>query len=178
MNYWPRLILDDWEKRQIVKYNTPIDNRQSVKRKMYPGFLELTENNRLPTFPLNIARRAKIFGITFAGDIQHFRLTITDSAGEQFVANPIHIPHLQPGYVQNAIGNYTPDVAAGYPLAGYSQGPHIFNPAILLRPNQTVTFAALENEPAGFNQSEPTNVYRVDFTVHVWEYPGMDGGAI
>lgn len=171
-NYWPRLVLTDYEKKYIDKYTEPNRNRRGVLRRFYPGSLVLTAEQRLPTFSQNIARRVRVFGITFSGDIEHFRVRIFDVTGEQYLANDMYIPHLVGGYVQTQVGIF--GGLGTNPSPGGLTGVCIFNPNIVLAPNQTLSISGLETEPRGFDDTNE-NDYRVDFTWHVWEFPGMPG---
>jgi hypothetical protein len=67
MSYWPRLVLTDEEKEWCVKYYDPDNPKPFVKRRFYPGFLQLTEQKRNPIQSFNIARRTRVFGLDFAG---------------------------------------------------------------------------------------------------------------
>lgn len=176
MSYWPRLVLTDYEKRFMQKYADPDDNRRGPLRRMYPGVLRLDADTRLPVQNFNIARRSRVFGISFAGDIEHFRIQITDATGEQYTAVPVYVPHLAPGYAQSL-----PGVVNGIgpqPLVGGFNDIYIINPNILLQPNQTLTVSGFETEPRGFIPSEGEFDFQIDFTLHVWEFPGMPGSPL
>ena len=175
MSYWPRLVLTDWEKRFLDKYTDPDTNRRGPLRRFYPAELTLDETNRLPTDQIQISRRSRVFGISVAGDIEHFLITLTDSVGEQFTVGAIPIPLLCPGYGQTQVGLFTG--VGRQPLVGGINDIHILQPNIVLQPNQTLTIQGFPTEPFNFN-GEGQNTYKVDFTFHVWEFPGMPGSPL
>jgi hypothetical protein len=175
MSYWPRCVLTPWERKFMPKYAEPNDNRRGPLRRMYPGVLRLDAEERLPVDNLNIARRTRVFALSFAGDIEHFRVRVFDSTGEQYTADTVYVPHLIPGYA-----NSQPGVINGLGPQPVSPGFNdvwVINPNIVLAPNQTLTIAGFETEPRGFAQEEQ-NDYQIDFTWHVWEFPGMPGSPL
>lgn len=176
MSYWPRCVLTPYEQKFMNKYPNPDDNRRGPLRRFYPGVLRLDVDERLPTFNLNISRRSRVFGFSVAGDIEHFRVNISDSTGEQYTADTVYLPHLVPGYSQSL-----PGILGGVgptPTVGGLNDVYIFNPNVMLMPNQTLTFSGFETEaPILFGEGE-TVAFQVDFVVHVWEFPGMPGSPL
>ena len=175
MSYWPRLILTNWEKQFLNLYANPDDNRRGPLRRFYPASLTLTETERLPIDIITISRRSRVFGISVSGDIEHFRIKISDSVGEQYTPDEIYIPHLCPGYTQIQPGLF--GGVGQNPSPGGFSDVHILNPNIQLSPAQTLTISGFEVEPFDFGDAGE-NDYRVDFTFHVWEFPGMPGSPM
>jgi hypothetical protein len=55
---------------------------------------------------------------------------------------------------------------------------------VILAPNQTLTIEGQETQPPVTVTPEPPILpetiapFRLDMTLHVWEFPGMDGGQV
>lgn len=193
MSYWPRLILTDEEKEWCVKYYDPNNPKPFVKRRMYPGFLQLTEQQRNPIQSFNIARRSRVFGIDFAGDLPQFKIRLKDVTGEEYTPDAVPPNLLVSGSGFNAMalwyGNTIVNSTALYPFrgalaTGRYQNSYIFEPAIILAPNQTLTVEGQESQPPVTVTPDPPLLpetiapFRLDMTLHVWEFPGMDGGQV
>jgi hypothetical protein len=182
MSYWPRFKLTPYEAKFVTKYSSPDDNRRGVLRRFYPGFLELNETTRLPTFSFNIARKSRVFGFSAAGDISKFLITITDATGEQYTVGQVNAALLLTGGSRRipGINSDITEISFYHPLAPFTSDIHIFEPNISLAPNQTLTFQGFETEPYGYNlipDTIPAN-YRMDFVLHVYEFPGMPGSPL
>jgi hypothetical protein len=171
--YWPRLILTTEEKEWSHKYSDPTKSGRPVIRRMYPGHLELSSTQRQDVFNFQISRRSRIFGLTLSGDVEYFQLQIQTSSGELHTADPVFVPQLMSGYNQSPLGLWGAPVVNPTRAGGY-QVPYIFEPNILLYPNQTVQFRSLEVIP--FDENFPDQ--RLDMVLHVWEFPGMPGSPL
>ena len=183
MSYWPRFKLTPYEAKFVTKYSSPDDNRRGVLRRFYPGFLELNETTRLPTFSFNIARKSRVFGFSASGDVSKFLLTITDATGEQYTVGQVNADLLLTGNGLPVPGTSVDFSSVGFSkiMPGFSNNIHIFEPNISLSPNQTLTFEGFETEPYGFNPFDPeipVASYRMDFVLHVYEFPGMPGSPL
>jgi hypothetical protein len=182
MSYWPRFKLTPYEAKYVSKYSSPEDNRRGVLRRFYPGYLELNETSRLPTFSFNIARKSRVLGFSASGDISKFLITITDATGEQYTVGQVNAGLLLTGGSRRipGINASTTDLTYYHILVPFTTDIHIFEPNISLAPNQTLTFQGFETEPYGYNrpeETEPAN-YRIDFVLHVYEFPGMPGSPL
>lgn len=168
--YWPRLVLTEEEMEYgITKYFDPKSLSQ-VKRRIYTGILQLTEQQREPTFGFGIARRCKVFGLTASGDLHRFRIQLSDSSGEKYFPDFVAASQVITGYNTIPPGAYSPpspfDNILGFPL---TFAPFIMNPAIVLDPNQVLNLQGQAFTPYdGFD-------YTMMVCLHVWEYPGMYG---
>lgn len=187
MSYWPRFKLTNYEAKYVTKYSSPDDNRRGVLRRFYPGYLELNATTRLPTFAFNIARKSRVFGMSMSGDISKFRITISDATGEQYTVGQVNADLMMPGglaLVPGAnfdLGSLAQGTLAAF-MPGFNNDIHIFEPNISLAPNQTLTVQGFETEPYGYSpipieDEEPAN-YRIDFVMHVYEFPGMPGSPL
>ena len=182
MSYWPRFKLTPYEAKYVVKYSDPDDNRRGVLRRFYPGYLVLDALTRLPTFSFNIARKSRVFGLSMSGDVAKFLITINDATGEQYTVGQLNADLLMTGNNLTIPGANISLAAlsVGKLMPGFNNDIHIFEPNISLAPNQTLTFSGFETEPYGFGVPEgadPAN-YRIDFTLHVYEFPGMPGSPL
>lgn len=179
--YWPRLHLTDEEKRHSQKYYDPNRKGRGVLRRLYPGALVLTQQERAPTFSFQIARRCRVFGWTVSGDIARFKIQISDVTGEQHTSDSVRVTHLVTGYNAAPQGVFPlPDAAPHQPpLAAVAAVPYIFEPNIVLSPNQTLNFRGEQTEPRTTVGDPPEGIdYRIDFVLHVWEFPGMPGSPL
>jgi hypothetical protein len=189
MSYWPRFKLTPYEARYVTKYSSPDDNRRGVLRRFYPGFLVLNETTRLPTFAFNIARKSRVFGLSISGDVSKFRINISDATGEQYTVGQINADLLQTGNLAEVpgINIALSGTGIGLPVVakiipGFNNDIHIFEPNISLAPNQTLTIQGFETEPYGYGNPDPETIpnadYRIDFVLHVYEFPGMPGSPL
>jgi len=182
MSYWPRFKLTPYEAKYVTKYSDPDDNRRGVLRRFYPGFLVLDQTTRLPTFAFNIARKSRVLGLSMSGDVAKFLITISDATGEQYTVGQLNADLLMTGNnlaIPGASISLSPIGISKF-MPGFNNDIHIFEPNISLAPNQTLTFEGFETEPYGFNtpsEQQPAN-YRIDFTLHVYEFPGMPGSPL
>lgn len=167
--FWPRLQLTKEEETVVSKYFNP-DKPRRVWRKVYNGALVLNDVQRTPTFPFSIARRSKIMAMTGSGDLSQFRLQLQDSSGEQYFPTANAASNIFGGYSQlPGSVNYPPSpftVRVGLPL---TLCPFVFEPAIVLDPNQVLNLSA---EGMGPYQGVD---YRIEVCFHVWEFPGFYG---
>jgi len=168
---WPRFRLTKEEAKYNSKYDSP-GSKPAVLRRIYPGFLELSQEVRSPTYTFQISRRCRIMGFTVSGDCQYFRIEFVDITGEQFTSGPIYLPNLIGGWTQNVLSNVYPVFTTDLinPDKHYHY-PYIFEPNIVLAPNQTLTVNG--SQIINFQQGDPTK--RIDFCLHVYEFPGMPG---
>jgi hypothetical protein len=128
MSYWPRLVLTDEEKEWCVKYYDPDNPKPFVKRRFYPGFLQLTEQKRNPIQSFNIARRTRVFGLDFAGDLSEFKIRIKDVTGEEYTPDPVEPGLLTGGGISNATAglwyiNNTANDTTTYPFRHFTSNP-------------------------------------------------------
>ncbi len=177
MSYWPRCYLSDYEKRYVTKYPDPHNNVRGVLRRFYPAVLDLTTSQRQPSFQFQTARRSKVFGLTFAGDIEQFAIKLQTATGEQLFSDFMEVSLLTGGANAGLPGMITGVLNPAAPNASnvlQSVDPLIFNPAIELAPNQVLTIYGAPLVPYGY-PNNPLTSFRLDITMHVWEYPGMPG---
>lgn len=184
MSYWPRCNLSDYERQYTTKYPNPNNNVRGVLRRFYPAKLELTSTQQMPSFQFQTARRSKVFGLTFAGDTEYFGIKLQTATGEQLFSDFMEVSLLTGGYTSGLPGMVAGLLSAINPnlsLLMPSVNPLIFNPAIELSPNQVLTvygkgLTPFNFVPEGYPPLEnPPSKYRLDMTLHVWEYPGMPG---
>jgi hypothetical protein len=166
--YWPRLRLTPEEERWNQKYYDPHKVGRGVLRRMYPGNLELTSTIRQPVFSFQISRRSRVFAFTAAGDVERFQVEIITSSGERHTAESVYLSQLIGG------ANEFPSTAPVGALVGVGAVPYIFEPNIVLMPNQTLSIRGLETEDI----EAPAVDYRIDFVLHVWEFPGFPGSPL
>lgn len=167
--FWPRLRLTPEEQKSAAIYEEPGSPRGTLRR-FYQGHLELNQTQRLPIWNFQIARRARVFGFTAIGDVHQIRVAFKASSGEEYIVEPQLVSNLLNGWSESGIQQDTLPV----PMPGpYKTGtffyicPFIMEPNIVLSPNQSLQIIGNEVTPyEGVS-------YRVDFCMHVWEFPGF-----
>lgn len=181
MSTWPRFQLTPDEAKYSSKYEDPRTNKQRVLRRLYTNELNINSTMRRDSVQFQISRRCRVFGLTGAGDIDKFLIEIIDSTGEQYTAGPVHLVNLLAGYntdprsydglnpaTLNAI-----DLTYTFIHAAADNGPFIQEPNIVLAPNQALNLNVSPALPA-----DTTTAFRVELTLHVWEFPGMPGSPL
>ena len=181
--FWPRFKLTpEEEKAGAVKYYDPDTGKRGVLRRMYTGQLVTSQIQRAPVLSFRVPRRVRIFGLTASGDVPQFKVRTQTTTGEQHIVEATNLATLLGGYVAVPPPVYSaavfggtggfPKVALAGPVAyGNMLGspasfvPHIFEPNIVLLPNQTL---AIYGTPMTDYQGVD---FRVDVTLHVWEFP-------
>ena len=184
MSFWPRCQLSDYEKKYLTKYPSPDNNVRGVLRRFMPGRLNLTQFLPNPAFQFQVARRTKIFGVTFAGDIEQFAIKFQTAVGEQLFTDFMEVslltggsntglPGLIEGIVSQPATPQTPNTGVMIP----SVNPFILNPAFELSPNEVLTVygKAVVQRGWPFGEDYPLRDYSLSMTIHYWEYPGMPG---
>jgi hypothetical protein len=178
------------ERQGAVKYYDHVKGVRGILRKIYPGQLILNQVIRQPTFSFQIARRCRVFGFTVAGDVPQFKIQMQDSSGEQYQASPISLSALMGGYAEIPPPAYPPPLGGGN-MGGFppldlnvantlgwqmpigipkTKAPLIFEPNIVLDSNQVLTIT-------GYSLTDYQNQnYRIDFCLHVWEFPSWKHG--
>ena len=94
---WPRFRLTPNEKKYNAKYDAP-GGKPHVLRRIYPGFLELTNTVRSPSYQLQIARKSKVLAFTASGDLEEFLVQFSNVSGEQYLSEPMTPPLLLGGW--------------------------------------------------------------------------------
>lgn len=179
--YWPRFRLTPEEAKYNSKYENPKKPVTPVIRRMYNGELNITPTIRQDQETFQISRRSRVFGLTASGDVNQIEVQISDITGEQFTTDFIAMNDLILGtnWDPRAIELYNPTIVADIGLfTGFisalpgSYMPFIFEPNIVLAPNQTLSFAGRPIDP------ERQGPLHVSFNLHVWEFPGMPGSPL
>jgi len=166
--FWPRCQLTAEESKYVSKYFDP-EKRRNVVRRVYNGSLTLNSVTRQPTFPFQIARRARVFALTASGDITQFRIQLQDSSGESYFAESVAASNVFGGYNQMPGSAIYPNFTQvlGFP---FTLSPFVLEPNIVLKPNQVLNLVGEAQAPyAG-------TAYRMEVCFHVWEFPGFAGG--
>lgn len=207
MFYWPHLELTPYEKRFVSEYKEivpvlgpdgkPIIDPQTGKPKTWakPGVLGRRYKTQLNNVinasvpgltqvrldgSIQIARRSRVFALSFAGDVHAWRLNIYTASGEQFTprlsgGNFPMVSAMVPGTSWNiastdmagpSVLTFDGALEAGQ-IANISL-PMLIEPNWELVPNETLFFQ-------GIPQTEDSIILEV--CAHVWEFPGMVVGA-
>jgi hypothetical protein len=165
--YWPRLRLTPPELKYASIYQDP-ESKLGVKRRLYQGSLELNQRQRLPMFNFQLTRRCRVFGLTMIGDVHQIRIQLQDSSGEEYFPKPALAANVIQGFAASGLQS---GIATGLALPHITGPvqyicPFILEPNIVLMPNQTLFIKGSEVSPWA------DQAYRIDFVLHVWEFPG------
>jgi hypothetical protein len=177
--YWPTCRLTREESQYISKYFDPRFGRRGVLRRAYPGSLSLTIQQRTPQFNFQIGRRSKVFAFSCSGDIAQFQIQLITATGEKHTADFVDVGLLVDGWSEVAQQGLFPPVVAGTNTSHPGSVPictqaYVMDPAITLEPNQTLTINGIQTQDYAVFGSD----FRIDFVLHVWEYPGMPGSPL
>ena len=163
--FWPRLT---HVKPGFMKYWNPQDGRPAPLRRMYAGSLESTQTQRRPFFPFQIAREAHVFALTAIGDLHQFRIALEDSSGETYFTDPTLATSIFGGFAYSGAQGANTGVSSMVSDGGIGPAiticPFVLEPALVLKPNQALNIVGV---PVRSYQGQD---YRMDFTIHVWEY--------
>lgn len=183
---WPKLELTDHEREYVRVYKTV------TPKKTYPGVLrrtyEVTIGNNAalnfqPSGRVQIARRSRVFGLTFSGGVSNTRLQITNASGTLYTVrdgrtgvDPV-VSALLGGspYMLGSYISFKQDPANQPTNTEFDPGMVFLTGeygALLLEPNWVLT----PNETLIFNGNWDTlgelNAV-LNIGVHVWEFPKM-----
>jgi len=171
---WPLFRLTNSEAKYCSKYYDPRKRGAAVLHRKYGGTLNLGPAQPRDLFIFQIARRSRVVGFTVCGDISQFNLVFADVTGEQYTADPAPVSALVCGYNMLPLsGRYNPVTPTERNLAGVTLMPYIFEPNIELPPNVTLQITATRTGPIVVQTT-----FRIDFTLHVNEFPGMPGSPL
>lgn len=209
MFYWPNLELTAYEKQFVSEYKSrrPVKDPKTGKQKIdpqtgepvwleKPGVLRrlykvLLNSVPAPLVPgletqhlegvVQISRRARVFALTFAGDVNYWQLQISTASGEQFTPRlaggqfPI-VTAMTSGVLWNIFATdmveppiitLPGDISADQLAWGLH--PLVIDPNWELSPNEQLIFSGAVPDPDILSVLE--------IGVHVWEFPGMVQGA-
>lgn len=173
---WPRFQLTQDEAVYSSKYEDPRSNKSRVLRRIYTMELNLTSALRQDSSQFQLSRRCRVFGITAAGDVDHFLIELIDSTGEQYTAGPVHLVNLLGGWNPDPLdegGASYPSPTPAVVATATDDGPYIQEPNIVLAPNQSLN---INVTPADLG--DVLSALRIELSLHVVEFPGMPGSPL
>lgn len=195
MSYWPRLQLTSSEQQRWAVYSQPGKAARAVLYRAYAGELRITTTTPEDAENIQISRRARVFAMTASGDVHNVEIAISDSSGEQYTMGFTPMTNLlmglnadprgmaifggQPTWAQNAVVGFPLGAMVGSPGC---VAPHVFEPNIVLAPNQTLnikgrallpTRTLIKQTAPDVDNSETAHeeVVHLSFTLHAWEFP-------
>lgn len=181
--FCPRLQLTSEESRKWIPYSEPGKVQKNVLYRIYNGELNLSETNIEDSENIQISRRARVFALTASGDVPNVEVSIYDSTGEQYTPGGfVPLTNLLLGTNLDYRGTLKFDTVAGGTgnamlgvfASPHTGAPHIFEPNIVLLPNQTLTVKGRAMNPLGtlpVQANIPNQSNHVSFNFHVWEFP-------
>lgn len=201
MDIWPALELSDYERKFVRPYKTK--DKPGVLNRVYKVVLNdpAQPSKNLPVQKLSgqiqISRRSRVYGLTFSGNIDRWRLQITNASGTLFT---LPTPRTQrpplvttiissSSYNADSLGGLTspitgsvktPGIGPNIAQTGFTNQqpfPLLIDPNWLLAPNETLIFNGIP-VPVNVITSDDPPVILVPpliltIAVHVWEFPGM-----
>jgi len=197
---WPNLDLTDYERKFVRIYKTK--DKPGVLRRTYKVVLTDTAipAKNLPIIqlsaPIQISRRSRVFGLSFSGNTDSWRLNVSNASGTQYTVkdaklnqDPV-VSSMVPGTLNNAVSLGALSPPLGTTSLGEGIGPNqeksqilenskqpfpfIIEPNWLLMPNETLIFTGTPI-PVSALIGVTTVVLPLTLTiaVHVWEFPVM-----
>lgn len=173
---WPRMRLTPEEAKYSSKYEDPRTNKGMVLRRIYYNELNLSAALRQDSIQFQISRRCRVFGLTAAGDIDHFLVELIDSTGEQYTAGPVALGNLLRGWAPDPLdegGMSYPAPTPNIIATATTRGPFIQEPNIVLAPNQSLN---VNVTPA--DEGDIVTSLRIGVCLHVYEFPGDPGSPM
>jgi len=196
---WPTVELTDYEKKFVRVYKD--EKFPGVLRRTYEVFFNTVADPLTPGLEavklrgqVQIARRSRVFALSFAGQLGAWRLKIETASGEQMTPKPAQadgypvVSSMLAGSSWNALAALGAQPMVGgvntvgaNPVSMFfgsaTEGPMLIDPNWELSPNETLIFegTAIPNQASDeFPQVDPPQQL-LAIAVHVWEFPGMDG---
>jgi hypothetical protein len=208
MWYWPSLKLTDYEKQYVQMYKTP-NGKPGVLRRVYRLQLatQIDQANNIPAVQtiakIQIGRRSRIFGITFTGSLDGWRLSIKNSNGTLYT-NPTPRTNLFPIVSSIIAGSQNNALAMGSAITPYiltpgpvpqtqsfgaagefnnltvqtrQNFPWLIEPNWVCQPNETIIFEGFDASPTYGIIGEGTTTFKLNQILNIafyaWEFPGM-----
>lgn len=199
---WPSVELTNYERQFVGVYKD--GKKPGVLRRTYEVFMNSKADALTPGLEkiklkgnIQIARRSRVFGLGFAGNLGSWRLQIETASGEQMTPKPAGadgypiVSSMIAGASWNALaalGDQTTVNGYGNPLwssffGNKSQGPLLIDPNWELSPNEVLIFNGTPidvqvTDEADFTALDLPAQKLLSIAVHVWEFPGMSGEAM
>lgn len=197
MFYWPHCELTPYELQWVRLYKT--GKFPGVLRRIYQVLLNSTANPNVPGLEVphtsgqvQISRRSRVFGLSFAGDTSQWRVSIESASGERYTpVNPGAPqtpsafsgvdPSQAPIVASMCPGSFfSPASSLGAPTLGVSgeegefDGFATFNEfrlPLLIEPN----WELVPNETLIFTGTALADNVTLEVACHVWEFPKWEG---
>lgn len=198
---WPTIELTEYERKYVRTYKD--GKTPGVLRRTYEVFLNSVADSLTPGLEqiklkgqIQIARRARVFALGFAGNLGSWRLDIRTASGELMTPQstqsdgPPVVSSMLAGASWNAlaaVGDQSTVIIPGAPPAVNMMGNATFGPLLLdpnweLSPNETLIFTGtpIENQLVFGAEFTAQDIAQklLSIAVHVWEFPGMSGEAM
>lgn len=181
---WPKLELTDYERKWCAPYKTK--THAGVLRRTYERTIYYSGEQGPPNAQLQIARRSRVFALSFSGALSTTRLQITNASGTLYnvrdarTGNYPIITSMLGGSFALAESwvsrSYPPTLFADLAATNYSilaggNSTLLIDPNWVLTPNETLIFNGSWDDITIDPDTELSQI--VNICVHVWEFPGM-----
>lgn len=199
---WPTIELTEYERKYVRVYKD--GKTPGVLRRCYEVFLNSRADPLTPGLEaiklsgqIQIARRSRVFGLGFAGNLGSWRLQIRTASGELMTPQPLQadgfpvVSSMIAGASFNAlaaVGDQATVILPGAPpvvnmMGNATFGPLMIEPNWELSPNETLIFSGTPIDDqlvtgAEFVQGDLPAQKLLSIAVHVWEFPGMSGESM
>ena len=204
MWFWPNIQLTEYEKKFVSMYKA--SGKPGVLRRVYRVQLasQAQPDNNIPavalTGKIQIARRSRIFGMTFTGNLDGWRLSVRNTNGTLYT-NPTPRTNLFPVVSSLVAGSYANAAALGgltQPLSytplgatqsvGPTLGPYNFGfqvansfpvrsnfpwliePNWVCQPNETIIFEGTDISPTWVIPGDLPVTFRVPQVLNIAFY--------
>ena len=189
---WPTPEITEYERKFVRLYREPKLDAQGkpIPGQFWPGIIKRSYeaelwNNPNPAIPrmanapqfidkVQISRRARVFALTFAGDVYSWFLLIRTASGERYTNEPCLVSSMTAGTNYDAqafIGEPSAPLAPGLAFESASSYALLIDPNWQLVPNETLYFEGSLAPALTGGEVIPDRTLSIG--VHVWEFPGM-----
>lgn len=193
MYTWPALELTDYEKKFVRMYKD--EKFPGVLRRTYEVFMNSVADPQVPLLnqiklrgQVQIARRARVFGLTFAGNLGSWRLSIQLASGELMTPRSLQsdgfpiVSSMLAGSSWNALSALGDQTVVNFGSqtqfnGSRTRGPLALDPNWELSPNETLIFEGTPVENQTVTATPMTGIAQklLAIDVHVWEFSNMVG---
>lgn len=170
----PMLRLTKEEKLYCDYYES--QGKRGVLERRYPETIVLTAAQPSATIRHLTTRRARVFMVTWSGQVFAARVEVQNSTGEHLTVNgSVHLPCLCGTMPLSTYSRRVDVVTPSQQHQLASRWTFVIEPNTVLEAGQQLTFTySLEDS----TDSPPKDGWLIKHIVHAWEFPNWQGGIL